>query len=372
MPRPLTPLWLTAPSRFATLSPTVARWALGVLTLLLAASLSALIAPAPSTNSRGSSAQADTMGDIVLYESIVSGVHAGGNYYAVAAAALRSGNYPLRPFVAFRLPTLAMVQSLLPPTLTIILLYALAAGVFLAWFFRLRDALAGALPRAVALILLAGGMAAFVQSALIGFHETWAGLLIALSLALRRPGRWVDAAAFGMMAMLVRETAALFVVLMAGAALIEGRRREAYGWAATLALFAVVVTLHAYAVSQVVRPLDPTSPGWSGLLGFGFFVQTMTVSTALLLAPSWLAALLVGLSLFGWATWRDPLAARALAVFVAYAALLALFGRVDTFYWGLMIAPTMLIGLAFAPDGVRDLMNAARAARKITITRLTR
>ena len=156
-------------------------------------------------------------------------------------------------------------------------------------------------------------------------------------------------------------------------AFAEGNRKEALGWAATLGVLAVVVALHAHAVAQVVRPTDPASPGWAGLLGFGFFVKTMQLSTALDLAPLWLAAPLVGLALFGWAAWRDALALRGLAIFATYAALLGLFGRADTFYWGLMIAPTLLIGLAFAPDGLRDLIAAARVPRrKITITRVTR
>ena len=59
--------------------------------------------------------------------------------------------------------------------------------------------------------------------------------------------------------------------------------------------------------------------------------------------------------------------------FAGYAALLALFGRADTFYWGLMVAPTLLIGLAFAPDGVRDLIARAQdPRRKITVTRVVR
>ena len=61
----------------------------------------------------------------------------------------------------------------------------------------------------------------------------------------------------------------------------------------------------------------------------------------------------------------------AIATFALYAALISLFGRVDTFYWGLMVAPVILVGLAFAPDGVSDLIRAAfPRERKITITRL--
>lgn len=336
---------------------------------LVALCLTALLTPPPpaSTGQGRSTDQAD----VVLYESIVDGVRHGGNYYDVAATALRLGDYPLRPFVTFRLPTLATVQAALPPVARIALLYLLAFAVFLAWATRLVPAFTRRPPVIVALTLLAGGMVAFVQADLAAFHEIWAGLFVALSLALRRPGRWVEAAAFGLVAMLIRETAALYVAMMCAAAWWEGRRRESLGWAATAAVLAVVVLLHAHAVADVVGPLDPASPGWAGMLGPGFFVVTMAASTALMLAPLWLAALLVALSLIGWAGWRDPLAARALAVFAAYALLLALFGRPDTFYWGLMVAPTFLIGLAFAPDALRDLWVRARDRRRITVTRGT-
>ncbi len=307
--------------------------------------------------------------DVELYRTIVAGLRGGGDYYTVTAQALRAGDYPLRPFVTFRLPTLALVQSLLPEAMVSALQYALAAGVALAWLIRLRPAFQRPTLVAIAMLLLAGGMKLFVQPTLAPFHEIWAGMLIALALALRRPGAWIEAAAIGMIAMLIRETSALFVVIMAASALIERRNREAIGWAATLVIFAGVIAAHAYAVAQVVGPLDPASPGWTGMLGFGFFVKTMTISTALSLAPLWLAAPLVGLTLFGWAAWPGPLARRALATFGGYALLLSLFGRPDTYYWGFLIAPALLIGLAWVPDGLRDLFGAAFERRRITVTR---
>lgn len=361
-------LWLRQPSRFAGLSRRQARIGLVLVAALVLLCLTALLTPPPpAVTGEG---RATDQADVVLYEGIVAGVRHGGRYYDVAAAALRAGDYPLRPFVTFRLPTLAQVQAALPPLATPGLLYLLAFAVFLAWAARLVPALNRRPPVIVALALLAGGMVAFVQPELAAFHEIWAGLLIALSLALRRPGRWVEAAALGLAAMLIRETAALYVAVMAVLAWRDGARREAFGWAATVAVLALVVALHAQAVAGVVRPLDPASPGWSGLLGPGFFVTTLAVSTALMLTPLWLAAPLLALAFTGWAAWRDPLATRALAMFAAYGLLLAVAGRPDTFYWGLMVAPTVLIGLAFAPDGLHDLWTRARLPRrKITVTR---
>ncbi|WP_375429420.1 hypothetical protein [uncultured Sphingomonas sp.] len=347
---------------------------LALLVLLLAACLLALRSPAPPPVSGDPANRAEDQADVVLYQTIVDQMRHGGEYYAVTAQALRTGDYPLKPFVTFRLPTLAAVQGRLSEAGSVVLLYLAAAAVALAWWVRFVPAFGRAPPRIVALLLLGGGMLVFVQADLMWFHEIWAGLLIALSLALRRPGRWVEAVAIGLAATLVRETAALYVAVMAAAAWIEGERREAFGWALATAVLAVVVAAHAHAVTQVVRPLDPASPGWAGMLGFGFFVRTMTLSTALSLAPLGLAAPLVGMALFGWAAWAEPLAARALAVFTAYAVLLGVAGRVDTFYWGLLVAGPLLIGLAFVPDALRDLARAATGERRrrITVTRVVR
>ena len=372
MRRPVAPLWLSGPSRWAGLSHAQARAGLALVALLVLASWLALLGPGPPPVSHAPANRADDQADVMLYEAIVDGVRHGSNYYQVAAEALRAGDYPLRPFVAFRLPTLAMVQAALPEWAILATLWTLAAAVFVTWYGRLAPAFARPPPRLVAMALLAGGLMAFVQPDLAHFHEVWAGLLVALSLALRRPGRWVEAASFGLAAVLIRETAALYVGVMAVLALAEGERREAAGWAGVGVVLAVAVALHAHAVAQVVRPLDPASPGWAGMLGFGFFVRSMAISTALGLAPLWLGAPMVALALVGWASWRDPLALRAFTSLAAYALLIAVAGRTDTFYWALLVAPMLPVGLAFGLDGVRDLLAGALDTRRITVTRIAR
>lgn len=362
------PLWLARPSRFSALPAARARIALGLLAVLLLASLTVLGVPAPAPDAGGASPQSD----VALYEGIVSAVAHGEDYYRAAADALRAGSYPLRPFLTFRLPGLAMIQAALPPMATLVLLGLLAAVTAFAWYRRLREAVARVPALLAALFLLAAGMLAFVQPGLIAFHEIWAGLFVALSLALRRPGRWVEATAVALIAMMIRETAALYVMVMAGLAFAEGRRREGVGWVATLGLFALVLVAHAVAVYGVTGPLDAASPGWAGMHGFGLFVRAMTLATGLTLLPALAAAPLVALALFGWASWRDPLAVRAAATFSAYALVISLFARIDTFYWGLMIAPAFLIGLVFVPDGLRDLLARALDTRRVRVHRVER
>ena len=78
------------------------------------------------------------------------------------------------------------------------------------------------------------------------------------------------------------------------------------------------------------------------------------------------------MAMLGWASWRDPAGLRMLATICAFAVLIGLAARLNNFYWGLMIAPVFLVGLTFAPDGVRDLVRAARGGRRITVTRVRR
>lgn len=364
------PLLLREPSRAAGLPRPRARLALAVLAVALLLSLLALAAPVSLGPSTLPGAERQT--DLDLYAAIVDGVRWQGHYYQVAADALRAGGYPLRPFLTFRLPTLAMLEAMLPPFAVPALLWLLAAATLLAWYGRLAPEMARLSGRLwVVLLLLGGGLAAW-QADLAPFHELWAGMLIALSLALHRPGRWLEAVALGLAAAVIRETAALYLLVMAALALAEGDRREAIAWGAALGLFAVALGVHAHAAALVTRALDPISPGWSGLLGPGFAIRSLVTATAASGLPMLLAAPLVALGLAGWAGWRDPLALRVLATLGAYLLLLALAARPENFYWALMIAPLALGGLAFAPDLIRDLLSGALDRRRITVRRVVR
>lgn len=364
MARAATPIWLTRASRFAGMNRAVARGVLALFAVLIALSLTAVDAPDALPADSG-----EAVSDILLYQRIVQGVQAGGDYYTVAGDAQRASGYPLRPVSAMRLPTLAVVQAALPELVTTALLYALAAATLAAWWRRLGDMLNNRAPRIVAAALLACGAMVSLRYDLQAFHELWAGLLIALSLALWRTNRWVEPVAIALCAMAIRETAALYAVVMLGCAVFSGRRREVMGWSAALGIFALLIVLHSHAWSRVVMPEDSAGPGWGALLGPGFLAKTIADETALAALPMVLAAPLVALALAGWAALDSPFAARAGLSLAAYAGLIAMFCRPDTPYWGLMIAPISLVGLAFIPDALRDLMRAALDNRRIIVTR---
>lgn len=363
------PLWLSAPGRYAGIRPAGARLVLAGLAALLLLCLSALVAAGPPPVSKNPAAAASDRADVLLYAQIVSRVRGGENYYAVAAAAHRANGYPLRPFFTMRLPSLAVAEAALPAPITLALLYALAAAVLAAWYSRLAPVFRRRTPALIAALLVGCGSLAFVRAEFVPFHESWSALLIALSLAVWRQDRWLTSIALATCAMLIRETAALYAIVMAICALAAGRRREAAGWGAALAVLALAVAAHAWGWSQVVRTDDASGAGWHALLGFGFFAKAITLLTALAQFPAAIGVLLVGLALFGWTGWPDPLATRVLAVLGGYALLISLFSRTDTYYWAMLVAPISLVGLIFVPDALRDLGAGLIGARRITVTR---
>lgn len=361
--RPRPPLWLAKPSRFAGLSRTRARLTLVGLCLLILLSFQSLIL--------GGAAGRDA-GDIALYEGIVAGIRSGGAYYDVAVDQLRALDYPLRPFLAFRLPTLAVIQAALPASAIVILMIALTVTAGMAWLTKLMArAFTRPVPLIAAAILLAAGLVAFVQWPLWPFHAYWAAPLVALSLAVRRPTLWLSAAAIGLAAALLRETAALYLVIMAACAWIEGERREAGAWVAALGVFLLVIGFHAWAASHVVGPLDAQAEAWAGFNGPGLFVRGVWESSALRILPLSLAAPIVALAAFGWAAWDDPAGLRVAATIASYAIVTSLFAGVDA-DWALMATPLLLVGLTFLPDALRDLVAAAMDTRRVRVQRITR
>lgn len=369
----MTPVWLRTPSRFARWSAGRARAVLGIVLALMALCLLSPDLRTPDPNAPPAPVIAIADSDLGLYDAVAERVRHGGDYYQAAAQEMRARpGYPLRPFVTVRPPLLAELQATLPRVVATALLYLLIVAVALAWMVRITEAFPDGAARIVAGLLLGGGLVTAIQPFLFTSHEVWASLLIALSLGILRPGRWVEAVALALAAMLIRELSALYAVVMLAFALFEGARREATGWAVALGVFAAALAAHAWAVAQVTGPLDLASDGWTGFNGVWFFVQTIRHATVLEAFPYLLAIPLVILALLGWASWRDPVATRMFATASAYGLLIALAARLDNFYWGLMIAPVFLLGLAFAPDGVRDLVRAARDRRRITVTRVTR
>ncbi len=287
---------------------------------------------------------AGSIGDVGLYQHIVADVRGGETYYAAVAHEHREHSYPLRPFVTVRLPTLAWMLALLPGEIAqraMLLLLGLATVAAWAW----RLAAAGISPGRYAAALIALTLGASFALAPTGpfVHEVWAGLLIALSMALRRRNAWLAAVMVGTAAALLRELAAPYLLVMALMALWERNYREAGAWCAGLALFACALTLHAVQVNALAAPTDPGSPGWLALGGWRFVLQT-AYWVPDVLGIGWCTAILLPLALLGLTV--RPLDWRLSLTVGGYMAGFLFVGRHDTSYWGLMTAPLWPLGLA--------------------------
>src|SRR4249919_416720 len=333
-----------------------------LLGLLAVASWSPASGPAPKV--RTSQAQHS---DLQLYRDIITRVHAGEGYYRATAEELRKGNYPLKPFFTFRLPTHATIYAALGERVMVVIFWLLSAALMIAWWIRLRTCL----PRpllAATLTLIAGGLGGLLQPQTGLFHESWAALLLALMIALYRPERIWPAVICGGAALMIRELALPMILAMGGLALLEKRWREVGAWAAVVVLFSIYVTLHAHWVSQVVLPGDPPSPGWSATLGLQFALKAISRVTLGFRLPTALASALLILSLFGWASVRAGWALRVAILLAGYGAMLALLARTDTFYWALIAAPLSFAGLVFLPKVVADLMKSIQTKREGAFT----
>ena len=341
------------PTRFET-------WSRGPALALLAALLALLAvttwspAAAPAPKLRASPAE---QSDLQLYRDIIAGVAKGRDYYEVAAEELRRGNYPLKPFFTFRLPTHASLYALAGERPLVLVIWLLCLALVLAWWAKLRPHLPLSL-LGLAMFLLAGGLGGMLQPQTGLFHESWAALLLALMVAVRRPDRFWPAVILGGAALMIRELALPMILAMGGLALIEKRWREAAAWALAVTLFGIYLTLHAQWVSQVVLPGDPPSPGWSNMNGLQFALKSIAKVTFGIRLPDAAAIGLLILSLFGWASVKTGWALRATLLIAGYAAMLALFARADTFYWALIPAPLAFVGLAFLPKALSDLAKA--------------
>ncbi len=346
---------ITPISRFAGLARWQALLIAAFVAALIFASFSFPMPPKPVPMTVNAAGVVDPNPDLTLYRTITAQVAGGADYYKVAAHEQRVGDYPLRPFFTFRLPTLAMVTATLGFPIMHGLMWLLCAGIVLAWWARLKGEAQLPNRRLLGAMLIVSGLTLAVRPELIVVHDLWAGLLIALALGLHRSSHWGPSLIAGLCAVLIRETALPFILLMGAFACYQRRWREAGAWGGIVILFAGVLTLHASHVAAVVSPNDPASPGWTNFGGWPFFVLAVRLTTALRGLPIWMGGALVPLALLGWASWRSNTGLAGLLLFVGYAAILMALGRPDNFYWGLMVAPAFLLGLAFLPVALKDL-----------------
>lgn len=323
---------------------------------------SAPAAPTGSPTNGNASADKGAVDDHDLYARIIARVANGENYYTAAATEQRLGYYPLKPFVTMRLPTLAWIEAALGHIGVLLAAIALAAVTVFAWHRRFGEYWRSTQRETKSLIpalIIFMGMIPLFWTKWQPMHEVWAGVLITLSIALYNPRKPLAAILVGFCALAIRETTLPYLFLLAAFLMWEKQWRYLLLIAVGTLLFFAALAEHAQQVAAVVRPDDLPSPGWfksGGLATYLLFAQETTV---LRTAPV-LTALLVPFALLGWLSMKSQ---RGLLIFlfqIGYALIFMVIGRADNFYWGMLVAPTLIAGLLFAPSAVKAMINTIR------------
>jgi hypothetical protein len=353
---------MTLKTRFDDLPPRTCLLVLAALVLMLFGSLMTPAFQEPARPAVSAHAEAG-MSDIKLYRKIIARVAAGEGYYAAVTQEHRRYGYPLKPFVTVRPPTLAWLYAGLGVDGTLAVFAGLIGAVALAWMPLLRGMNRYGYEGHLAFLLLMLSVMLLAAPPFRFYHESWAAPLIALSLALRIHGRVAVGVAVGLSAVLVRELAMPYLLLMAALAAYDRRWPEASAWGAATAAACLASALHAVTVDRLLLPGDLASQGWDGMGGWSFFTATAQEASLLAYLPMWAIKLALPLSLFGWIACRSDLSLRVAGLFLGYTLALMVFARSENTYWGILIMPYIAAGLAFAPTGIAALWSGALRTR---------
>jgi hypothetical protein len=327
---------------------------------------------ASSAAAKSASAAAAEYTDRELYREITGKVAAGQDYYASAVGTQRARGYPTWPAWTVREPTEAWLLVLLrADAVRWGVLAALAAGAVVAMRQAVDQVPAARWRRVMVTVLFGAGLAIVAVPTAPYLHENWAALFVGLSLACWRPGdatgagggRWGLSVAFGLLACLFREIALPYMVAMAAFAAFERRWAELAGWAAGLAVLAGALGLHFALAARQHLPTDGFSPGWVRFAGWPFAVLASQRNIFLAVLPAPLASLVLLASLLGLASVRSPWLWRIAGVITAFLLSFMAVGRPDNFYWGMIFAPLLAMGLPFAPEALADLVRSALGRR---------
>lgn len=288
-------------------------------------------------------ARATQIDDRALYAHIVEQVRSGRGYYVAAAEELRRHGYPLKPAMAFRLPTLAWIEAMLPGARSrMLILIALAMGAVALW---LRALVEEPFAKRMAYVLVVGcGLANVGAPGSVYLHETWSIVFQVAALATMRR----SALATGMLvflALAIRETALPFVVVLATVAWLTGYRRTALHASAAIGLVGLCYLAHVMAIAGILRPDDLVSPGWLGMQGWPLVIRAVQWNLLFAAMPVALVALILPAVMAALATAQSPEAVVGSLTTAIFALALTVVGRSDNYYWGIMISPYLLIGL---------------------------
>ncbi len=295
--------------------------------------------------------------DVALYRSAIDAVAKGENYYAFITAEQRARGFPTKPFVTVRPPFLAWFSAALGQLSTQLAIYLLAGIVAAVWWRKLPAMDVPPVYAICVTLIIASTCLMLCADPLPLFHESWAGLLIALSLGLRDSERFAIAVVIGLLAALVREMAIAYLLLMFVFAVYERKFMESVGWSIAILLACVALGIHAWALEPYIRQEDLTSPGWQAMGGWKFYISATYLESNFLVLPASVGQALVPLCLFGWLSLKSRDAFRVAGLLCGFALMVMLFARPVNIYWALLSTPLTKAGLIFAAIAIVTLIS---------------
>ena len=343
-----------APTRFADIKPWQARLIFFALVIIIVWAIFCCGKSFPPDQAHSSTSGKDAD----IFRSIIERVHAGQDYYKVVGSELRARGYATRPFFNFRLPLLAFFIGNLPsPEMGRWLLILLTLLTLAMWVRVLAKKGGFYMALFGALLLLGTTVSSYTDVAFL-FHGMWAGVLIALSIAAYEDNRLLSVTS-GLMALFIRELSLPFAVIMLIMAYKNKHPKEVAAWLIGIFAFFLYLAIHAKIVSGLVTESDVINKTWIQFGGWQFVLSTARWTLLTFFSPGWVNAILLPLALLGLWGWRGDVGTRTALTMAAYIFAFLIVGRPDNYYWGLMYAPLMPLGLIQAPPCLVDLYKAA-------------
>jgi hypothetical protein len=302
---------------------------------------------------------AKSIGDTELQLRTIERLRRGERYYEAVGTELRINSYPTSPIINWRTPLHYRAMAAMSVEHAGTLLFVLGMAVVVTGaiaYARESMVRAGA---AAVLLLLSMAPAMLVRPGAVGFPEHWAAAFIGLSLSAYIARLWLAGAAFGIVAVFLREVAGAYAFSCALIAFKARRRAESLLWTAGGVTYFVFFAIHANAAARSIQPDDLVRES-SYLLASGlpFIFATLYVNGLVNLLPTFMTPIAAALGLAG--SFAPSCPPQLSMSVIGYFLLFCLAGQPFNFYWGYLTSPIWGHAFVHSLEGLRRLVVRAR------------
>ena len=294
--------------------------------------------------------------DLHLYRAIAERIRSGEGYYESSKAELVKRGYPTGSIFNWRPPLLSWALGHLPD-----LRIAKAAAMLLSlitvwlWVSIFGKELPFSKVFVGSFLVLGGPLSSVATEAYLG-HEFWAGTLITSSILFYTKGWRCIAFSAGILALLIRELALPFIIVMICLSSFERKYQETAIWALGIILFIIMMVIHSFHIKEIAPPDAIYSYSkWITFGGWNLILGTASSHPYFILFPPWFYAVLLPLVLLGLSGWKGPLGSRLGLTVGAYVFIFLFVGQDFNRYWGGLYTDLMFPGLLYLFPVTSDL-----------------